>query len=266
MTAAGGYADIVQARQEPMLLSSRILLWNEILGRLYVLTSRHKREGRHVPKSQDIEQMLAQTDEHGQLLVSGLPGPLEGHIRPTAPVPPEVTEKIRDAWTVDAEPTALHQLATISQFFALGKPELDHAREAIKTIGETNDSADSSENLRLLGAASIVAAANCSTPLADEILDALVRIAPRLSTEEEIPRIPQIMLQAAAAYEVQDAWFKWLEEGLTRIATYLPPPPKKSLQIFLGHLDEIERVLPIDSWFHLRARAIALAGSLADST
>ena len=266
MTAAGGYADIVQARQEPMLLSGRILLRKEILGRLYVLTARHEREGRHVPKSEDIDQMLTQTDEHGQSLVSSLPGPLDGHKRPTASVPQEVTEKMEDTWTVGAEPVALLQLATISQFFALGKPELDRAREAIKAVGETNDSTEPSENLRLLGSASIVAAANRNTPLADEILDALVRIAPRFSTEEEIPRIPQIMLQAAAAYEIHDAWFKWLEEGLARIATHLPPPPNKSLQAFLTHLGEIERVLPLDSWFHLRARAIALAGSLADST
>ena len=86
--------------------------------------------------------------------------------------------------------------------------------------------------MRLLGSASIIAAANRNTPLADEILDALVRVAPGLSTEEEIPRIPQIMLQAAAAYEVHDAWFKWLEEGLARIATHLPPPPDGSLQAF----------------------------------
>ena len=266
MTAAGGYADIVQARQEPMLLSGRIFLQKEILGRLYVLTARHEREGRHVPKSEDIGQMLTQTDTHGQPLVSALPGPLEGHRRPTALVPQEVTEEMGGTWTVGAESAALLQLATISQFFALGELELERAREAIKTRGsETNDSTDPSENLRLLGSASIVAAANRNTPLADEILDALGRIAPRLSTEEEIPRIPQIMLQTAAAYEVHDAWFRWLEEGLARIAAHLPPPPNKSLQLFLIHLGGIERVLPIDSWFHLRARTIALSGSLADA-
>ena len=91
-----------------------------ILGRLYVLTARYEREGRHVPKVEDIGQMLTQTDAHGQPLVSGLPGPLEGHIRPTAPVPQEVTEKMEDIWTMGAEPVALLQLATISQFFALG--------------------------------------------------------------------------------------------------------------------------------------------------
>ena len=251
MTVTGGYADIVQARQEPMLLSGRILLRDEILRRLYDLTSRHERKGCHVPQSEDIGQMP---------IVSGFPGPLEGHRRPTDAVPQEVTEQIGDVWTVGAEPAALHQLATLSQFFALGEPELDRVREAVETIGETNASTELPENLRLLESASIVAAANRSASLADEIVDALVRIVPRLSTEE-ISRSLQIMLQAAAVHEAHEAWFTWLEEGLARIATHLPSPPDKSLQAFLVHLGGIERVLPLDSWFHLRARAIALAGA-----
>ena len=173
-------------------------LRKEILGWLYLLTSRHEREGRHVPKSEDIVQMLTRTDEHGQPLVSGLPGPLEGHRRPTAPVPQEVTEKMGDSRTAGTEPSVLYWLATLSQFFALDEAELERAREAVKAMGDTNYSTEPSENLKLLGSASIVAAANRNTPLADEILDALVRIVPRLSTEEEISRIPQIMLQAAA--------------------------------------------------------------------
>ena len=260
MATAGAYADFVQARQEPMLLSGRILLRKEILGRLYVLTSRHEREGRYVPQSEDIGQMLTQTDEHGQPLVSGLPGPLEGHRRPTAPVPQEVTEKMGDIQTDGTEPSVLYWLATLSQFFALDEAKLERAREAVKAMGDTNYSTEPSEHLKLLGSASIVAAANRNTPLADEILDALVRIVPRLSTEE-ISMIPQIMLQAAAVHEAHDAWFTWLEEGLARIATHLPAPPDKSLQAFLVRLGGIERVLPLDSWFHLRARAIALAGA-----
>ena len=260
MITAGAYVDFVQARQEPMLLSGRILLRKEILMRLYDLTSRHEREGRHVPQSEDISQMLTQTDEHGQPLISGLLGPLEGHRRPTAPVPQEVTEKMGDIQTDGTEPSVLYWLATLSQFFALDEAELDRAREAVKAMGDTNYSTEPSENLKLLGSASIVAAANRNTPLADEILDALVRIVPRLSTEE-ISMIPQIMLQAAAVHEAHDAWFTWLEEGLARIATHLPAPPDKSLQAFLVRLGGIERVLPLDSWFHLRARAIALAGA-----
>ena len=247
MSAAGVYADFVQARQEPMLLVDRILLRNEILGRLHVLKSRHEREGRYVPKSQDIDQMLTQIDECGHPLVYDLPGPLEGHRRPTDSVPQEVTEKIRDTWTDGGEPAALHQLATISQFFALGQPELDRAREAVKTLKENNAPSELPASLRLLESASLVAAANRNAPLADGVVDAVIRIAPRISTEGEIQRILRIMLQAAAAYEEHDAWFKWLEEGLASIATRLPPPPNKSLQIFLDHLNEIERILSIDS-------------------
>ena len=261
MATAGAYADFVQARQEPMLFAGRIPLWKEILGRLYVLTSRHEREGRSVPQSEDIGQLLTQTDEHGQPLVSGLPGPLEGHRRPVAPVPQEVTEQIGDAWTVGVEPATLHQFAAASQFFALGKPELDSTREVLQTIEATNASTELSEHLRLLESASIVAAANRNAPLADGIVDALIRIIPKLSTEEDISRILRITLQAAAVHEEHDAWFEWLEEGSARIANHLPPPPNKSLQAFLSHLGELERVLPLDSWFHVRARAIASAGA-----
>ena len=87
MTTAGTYTAFVQARQEPMLFTSHILLRNEILSRLYVLTSRHEREGRYVPRSEDISRARTQ--------VLGLPGPLEGHKRPTEPLPQETVEKLR---------------------------------------------------------------------------------------------------------------------------------------------------------------------------
>lgn len=264
MAAASTYADFVQARQEPMLLAGRSPLWKETLGRLYVLTSRHKREGRPVPKPEDISQILARTDERGQPLVSGLPGPLESHRRPTVPVPQEVTKKIGDTWTDGTDPSALHGLVTISQFFALGQPELERARETVKTLQGNNTLGELPASLRLLESASIVAAANRNAPLADGVADTVIRIAPQISTEEEIQIILRIMLQAAAAHEEHDAWFKWLEEGLVGIATHLSPPSNESLPMFLGHLGEIERMLSIDSWFHIRARAIALAG--ADTT
>ena len=264
MAAAGTYAAFVQARQEPMLFASHILLRNEIFSRLYVLTSRHEREGRYVPRSEDISRARTQTDDRGQPLVLGLPGPLEGHKRPTEPLPQEVIEKL-EARTDGTELFLLQWFATASQFSALGEPELDRVWETIRMTGATNASTKPLESLRLLESASIVAATNRNTPLANGIVDAIVRIVPRLSTEEEISRILQILLQAAAAYEEHDEWFKCLEEGLADIAIHLPPPPNKSLQLFLIHLGEIERVLPIDSWFHLRARTIALSGSLADA-
>ena len=69
------------------------------------------------------------------------------------------------------------------------------------------------------------------------------------------------MLRAAAAYEAHDVWCKWLEESLASIATHLPPPPNKCLRMFLDRLDELERVSPIESWFHVRAKSQAMAGA-----
>ncbi len=155
----------------------------------------------------------------------------------------------------------LQLLVMYSQIFALGKPELDRALQAVKPIAENNSDAAPHENLRLLELASIVAAANRDTMLADGIADAVVSIVPRISKGEEIQMILRIMLQSAAAYEAHDAWFKWLEERLASIATHLPPSPNECLQMFRDHLDEVKRVLPMKSWFHLRAKSIASAGA-----
>ena len=155
----------------------------------------------------------------------------------------------------------MQRLVTASQFFALGEPELHRAQETVKVTAENIRDADLHEHLTCLESASVVAVANRNALLADEIADAVVRVASRISEEKEIYMILQIILQAAAAHEAHNAWFKWLEERLASIAIHLSPPPNESLRMFLDHLDEIARVLPIDSWFHLRARSIASAGA-----
>ena len=120
--------------------------------------------------------------------------------------------------------------------------------------------ANSDENLKCLDLASVVAAANRDTMLADTIAVAVSRAAARISEGKEVQSIIRIILQAAAAYEKHDAWFKWLEERSAGIASHLPPPPNKCLRMFMDHLDELGRILPADSWFHIRARSIASAG------
>ena len=73
--------------------------------------------------------------------------------------------------------------------------------------------------------------------------------------------ISTFLLQAAAAYEEHDAWYDWIEERMARVASCLPGPPVRSVRVFLEHLDAMETILPIDSWFHRRARSIASAGA-----
>ena len=140
---AGAYAVLIDAGQEPMLLVQQMLpqtLRNEILGRLRILKLRHESKGHQVPQSEDIDHALARAEDREQRLALDFAGPLEGHRRPTEPVPKEVTAKLGDALTDSAEPFPVHALVTVSQLFALGKPELERTLQAVKKIAVNNAS------------------------------------------------------------------------------------------------------------------------------
>ncbi len=265
MVVSGEYAGLVDAREEPMLSAGRLspeALRDEILGRLQILKSRHENEGRQVPRSADIDQALDQSKDSDQTpFFAHFPGPLEGHRRPTQHVPQGTIEKIEDTWKDSTLSLSLQRLVLTSHLFALRKAELERVLQAINSIEENDSSVKPYENLILLEWASVIAAANRDTMLADGIADAVVRVVPGISEQKEIYIILRIMLQAATAYEAHDEWFKWLEERLARIALHLPPPPNKCLRIFLDHLESMGTVLPIDSWFHIRAQSIASSGA-----
>ena len=159
-------------------------------------------------------------------------------------------------------PASWHFIANASHLHALGDTELGAARDALTRIPDSIDEGEMQNNLLSLEVASIVAKASRDTLLADAVADAVIRVSTRVSNENDIWLILVICLQAAAAFEEHDAWFDWLEERLARIASCLPGPPNKSVRIFLEHLDAMETILPIDSWFHRRARSIASAGTV----
>ena len=263
MVSAGDYALLVDARKEPMLLTNLVspqALRYEILGRLRALKSRHEREGHQIPRSNDINQAFTQAEARGESLAWFLPGPLEGHRRPKELISKEVAEKHIETGTDGTELLLLQQLAAFAQLFAISEVELRRARQAIKIKTENILGANPHEYLECLNLASIISATNRDTMLADEIADAVVRFASRISEAKNIQAILRIILQSAAAFKEHDAWFKWLEERLASIASHLPPPPNKCTRMFLDHLDELGRILPVDSWFHIRARSITSAG------
>ena len=115
-------------------------------------------------------------------------------------------------------------------------------------------------NLECLLYASIIAAASRDGELADDIADAAVKMASQVTADEEIYKIFQAILQAAASYEEHDIWFKWLEETLTNVAINLPGLPHKFIGVFRDRLDEIAKILPTSSWFQIRARSISSSG------
>ena len=264
MTAAGIYAELVDARKEPMLLVRHLapqILRSEILGRLHTLKARHESAGRQVPRSQDIHNALFEGHDPDRSPVFPSSGPLEGHRRPTRLIPEEWTERLRQTWTDSNGPFPFQQFVTASQYFTLGQPEREQIRKAVKTLAPNSGFADANESIRCLYYASIVAATNRDSSLADGILNVVVKLTPKMSSEKEITMILRVALQAATAYEDYDSWLKKLGDGLSDIANQLPSLPNECLRVFLVQLDQLETILPINSWCHVRAKAIASSGS-----
>ena len=264
LVLVGAHAELVDARQEPMLVLTRRMsavdVRSEVIGRLAVLKSRHEHEGRLVPLAEEIDSALKRAHERGEGLKCFFPGPLEGHRRPTSPADLDVSEALRETLPDVADPTTWNVIGNASHIHALADSELAPAREALRESGDRNDDAEIRNLLLSLELASIVAKTNRDTLLADAISDATAHLSRRISDKDDVWMILPICLQAAAAFEEHAEWFKWLEETLARIARSLPGPPSKSLWEFLEQLDVLETILPIDSWFHRRARSIASAG------
>ena len=265
LVLVGAYAELIDAREEPMLGLTRRLsagdVRSEVIGRLRVLKARHEHEGRVVPRAEEIDQALNRAHERGEGLKCFFPGPLEGHRRPTSPAHADLTEALGETLPDVADPTTWNVIGNASHLHALADPELAPARDAVRGIGNRIEDAETRDLLLSLEFASIVAKTNRDTPLAEAIADAIACLSGSISDEDDILMILPICLQAAAAFAEHDEWFNWLEETLARIASSLPGPPNRSLRIFLEHLDAIETILPIESWFHRRARSIASAGA-----
>ena len=261
----GAYAELVGAREDPMLLFTERLppsdLRCEVLGRLVTLRARHAGEGRSIPLSEEIDHALERAQKGGNLIKCFFPGPLEGHRRPVVPAPEDLTKLLRETELDIAVPESWHFITGASHLHVLGDPELAVARDAVERTRHSVDDVDMRTLLRAHELASIVAKANRSTLLADAVADAVTGICRRASNEHHIYMIILICLQAAAALEEHEAWFDWLEERFASIAYRLPGPPNKAVRIFLEHLDAMETILPINSWFHRRARSIAAAGA-----
>ena len=261
LVVAGAYAVFLDARTEPMISASSMPhgLKNEVLGRLDILRRRHQAEERPMPMSRKLEQLLAKAEEHGRDPLWDFPGPLEGHRRPVQSIPEAFNQVLDAASREDDEAAPLKSLVLNSQLFSLGMPALERARQAVRAISPSgNDDSDVRALLERLELASVVAAASGDTALANDIADAAVRVS-EVTHGDEVRSLLAILLQTAVVHQEHDAWYEWLAEKLTDITSRLP---RESLNALLRYLAELETIMPARSWFHLRARATALAGML----
>ena len=257
LTIAGFYSRLVSSKREPMLLLQQSPIktfQREIIAHLVALKSRHEKEGRKFPKSEKLDLLLTRLTGDG---MPHLRGPLEGHIRPKELVPQNIMETLIKQKIEDPDSFPWSALSTASHFFTLGKAEMENVTQEAKRITENIDDADLEKNLLSLELASFVAAAHIHTMLADEIANAVIKLAVKISRDEQVPKVLQILFQSSIAYEDENVWSEWLEERLASIAQNIP---NNFLELLAQHLDEISVVLPINLWVHIPAKSIASAG------
>ena len=151
MALVGAYAELVDAREVPMLLFTERVpssdLRCEVLGRLAELRSRHANEGRLIPQSEEIDRALERAQRGGNWLKCFFPGPLEGHQRPVAPASKELAEILKEAVPDISLPASWHFIANASHLNALGESELGAARDALNRIPDFVDEGDMQNNL-----------------------------------------------------------------------------------------------------------------------
>ena len=260
-TTAGHYANLVDGRVEPMILASRAsksLLQARTLLTLHALCAHHDPESIGLPGIDQINDCLSKNTEQ---LGPGtyIPGPLAGHARPVESPDTDLKSQFLGSPHRDAG-QLMSGLMLASQVFRLGESDLEWAAGLVQSHEPPSGVHSVSELMALLDPAAVVAAASRNVPLADAIADAVVRAA-RDVTDDEIPALTPLLLNAASAHDNDDNWFAWLESQFARVAANLPGPPRGALRLFLDCLYQLEIALPTERWFHLRAKSIALAGS-----
>ena len=258
VAATGLLAGFVDLRNEPMWPPTRQTreVWsNEIVGRLCLLKKRHEAAGRGIPGWNRVSMDLKEAIGKWQRGALSFPGPLEGHRMPSDRVPDSVTEELEGMW--EGKPDyALRALSSICLVFFASETVLEVAREAVR--GVPHDPSDSS--IERLENASSVAARSRNVALAQAIGVAVIGMARKVESRQHVMRLLFIILTAAAAYEDRDQWGEWLDETLTSVARSLPAEPSDCLCAFHACLDQFGSVVPIDSWFHLRASVVASSG------
>ncbi len=262
---AGTFSDFLDSRVEPIRLVDRLApqaFRYQVLVRLHTLKLRHENEGRNVPQSEDIDNTLAIFKFGGKTRILKTLGLLEFHKRPTEFVPSEFFESFENSSPSDIRQPTLLPILKASQFFALSDTERNRVMKIVESLATNDSDSDFFDTLNSLEIAGIVAAISRDKVLADKVAEVIVRFHSTDAQPNQIPHLIGVLLQTAGAYEEYDQWFDWLDKYLTLFGTRLSPTlqSRESLQTFIENLDEIGVVLPIDSWFQMRARMRASAG------
>ena len=255
------YADAIGARTEPMLHAGFLtdsVLREAVVGRMALLRARHKSAGRQTSWSEDTREAWRRVDRYVKTQIFGYPGPLEGDRTPVRLLPEGLVDAACQAFADHEDASRLRILAMFSQGATPDDTELAAARTAVTKIGGNTVGDD---EINELNCASSVAVACRDIALGDEVAKALIRLSSHAPDSEIIHQMVLVMVQTAGVHSTRHLWSEWLERRLRSFAEHLPGPPSGALRTFLESLRELQVVLPVEEWFHLRAQAVARAGA-----
>lgn len=263
---ASTYGQMVDLRREPMYRAgefSQAYLREEVIGRLVVLRARHQAAGRLVPNSDVIDAAMAKLAKEGSPLGWAMPGPLEGHIRPSERsnriLSDTDTEHFLRQLYEDPSGSIWSKLAYFSQYFDLGGKVLEQACQACVPANFDLDLMKGREHPDRLFDVCLIAASHRSKELANSIATIAVRIAPSAVTGEATMALLQIILLTSAAFEDEREWSAWTSDHLDRLANTLPCG--EATKTFHDHLVEVRKVLPMSCVVTSRAEAVAAASN-----
>ena len=266
---AGIFSTLVDCRVEHVVLANSLsshLLRINIGSRLRQILSRHSKKGNDWQNYEELKSKLTQLEQESEY-PELIPSLFEGHCSPQTVLPIEESSVIfgedYNVSSQDKFEEGLKTLLSLSQQYKLGKNErllLKNLIEYFSLMVMKNNSTE--ENLVYLDTISIITAASRSTEVAGDVSQLLVQISSNVEAHQ-IGGYFTVIFQTAAVFEDYDKWFNWLEDTLSEIAMQMPSSSSQNevLSVFLQHLLELDLVLPVSSWFHKRAKAIASSGA-----
>jgi len=264
--AASIVARFVDLRSEPMARASEMVpagLRAEIIGRLHNLRARENKEGRVMPRVQEIDSAMARLREQGKPLDWAMPGPLEGRRRAGTPAPmtlsgPDAEELARDLERDPSGP-AWSALAYLAQCYHLDESLLGKLRSIASQIKMLNQEEDRRKQLARLVDGCLAAAAERDSSVASSIVGAIRQSWGHISSAEEVFDTVTLILVAGAAFADEASWVSWVDTQLSELAARVRPGPAAAAVVDLIHA--LKQVLPVRAHVGSRAEALAIASS-----
>lgn len=265
-TMTGTYAQMIDLRRAPMYRAGEIShrsIREEIIGRLIILKARHQAAGRFVPHPEEIDEAVTRLERRGSPLGWMMPGPLDGHVRPSQHKRRSLSEvdinEVMDELSTNPSGPVWSKLAYFSQCLDLGDKILEGACEVSTRIGFDIKLFEGERKWTRLVDMCFVAAAHRNEDLARSISAMALQSAAYAVTEEASMSILHILFLASAAFESEEEWSTWIGDQLVSLAYSLPAgEPTESLR---EHLSEIKKVLPLKLAICSRAEAVTSAAN-----